>query len=1030
MLELIKIEPTGLGLTVRETVKEALSSELHAVLVPGLLDYIHHTCQDVFEADQRENRISSQGLAYLEQVIPTVRKLLDMDTSKHLQYLALAEVEPLMDVFMDHLRLSTDNQDAIKVKTWFCKLVSRVMALRDTISFRHEIKFRNRTMDKLLAFVSTAETTRPTGSEIASVELDVSCVSAMSDLLLGLPLQPVEDAPKDRVAAKSRLFLKYFTFLMNLTNRCNRLESEGSERPGRTRLPSRVLRSFDGLREQTTSAMSHLLAANVEVGLGHAIGMGYHFDPGVRLAFTEVLNRVLQSGAEFDTLAESVLSDRYGKLVDLCLDPSLAIPIALASVVDTDELDDLAALLVAVFQSRRSLLMLCGGLVRQEVTRSQNAGTLLRRNSLATKVVAHAFRVLDNGYLYNTLGPVLQDLIADERCYELDPNRTPQQTPEELNQSRHNVEDLCTAILTRLRDSIEDMPTSLRGILMVVRAAVASQFPEAELGAVGAIVFLRYISPAIVSPVQQGLLPDSTRLPLNVLRALLFASKVLQNIANGLQFASVKEPHMQGLNPFVNGEFDPMNRYLNALSALDEATVSNEDAAEDPTLVLKESDVLALHRVLHSYSERLGRDPASLQSAVRGGSGSVLDQVNTLLVQLGDPPKSKSNDRRYSYSATVDENKKLEDFLARHKFLATPTDEIEARNLFYRRGTTEDHRPVFYYIARRYMTGELDAEHIMYHALLTLKPVISGPFELVVDLTQFSRANEPSGPALEQFAGLIPPSLTQNLRRVYVLNAPRAFLGLAKRLNRYVLGSKFHKKVAFVNLPELQAQIPKLQLPASTLRLLDAPEHFTNVSLLGTNKRATPVQVRVGETGLQIQFTERVKVLHQMAQLTDVHATEDISELVLPAADDGPMTIEYARGADVLSLVAAVPVMERLSKAVAEVLRRHKLSKPEISSEWKVMRPSAVPGTLLNMALLNLGSAQPKLRLAAYNLLAAVTTTFDFNINNQLLEALGLAIPENNSSFIISVSERLAGQEPKLTSEFLDECLAGLSTST
>ena len=59
-----------------------------------------------------------------------------------------------------------------------------------------------------------------------------------------------------------------------------------------------------------------------------------------------------------------------------------------------------------------------------------------------------------------------------------------------------------------------------------------------------------------------------------------------------------------------------------------------------------------------------------------------------------------------------------------------------------------------------------------------------------------------------------------------------------------------------------------------------------------------------------------------------------------------------------------------------------------------------VPGTLLNMALLNLGSSDPNLRTAAYNLLCALTSTFDLKIEGHLLETNGLCIPSNNTIFI------------------------------
>ena len=75
------------------------------------------------------------------------------------------------------------------------------------------------------------------------------------------------------------------------------------------------------------------------------------------------------------------------------------------------------------------------------------------------------------------------------------------------------------------------------------------------------------------------------------------------------------------------------------------------------------------------------------------------------------------------------------------------------------------------------------------------------------------------------------------------------------------------------------------------------------------------------------------------------------------------------------------------------------------------------------MALLNLGSSDPNLRTAAYNLLCALTSTFDLKIEGHLLETNGVCIPSNNTIFIKSVSETLAQNEPHLTLEVLEECI-------
>ena len=65
--------------------------------------------------------------------------------------------------------------------------------------------------------------------------------------------------------------------------------------------------------------------------------MGYHRDPQTRAAFMEVLTQILQQGTEFDTLAETVLADRFERLVELVTmigdKGELPIAMALANVV-------------------------------------------------------------------------------------------------------------------------------------------------------------------------------------------------------------------------------------------------------------------------------------------------------------------------------------------------------------------------------------------------------------------------------------------------------------------------------------------------------------------------------------------------------------------------------------------------------------------------------------------------------------------------------------------------------------------------
>lgn len=121
---------------------------------------------------------------------------------------------------------------------------------------------------------------------------------------------------------------------------------------------------------------------------------------------------------------------------------------------------------------------------------------------------------------------------------------------------------------------------------------------------------------------------------------------------------------------------------------------------------------------------------------------------------------------------------------------------------------------------------------------------------------------------------------------------------------------------------------------------------------------------------------------------------------------------------------------DNIVQAVIHIRNRWELSQPDSVTVHQKIRPKDVPGTLLNMALLNLGSSDPNLRTAAYNQLCALTVTFDLKIEGQLLETQGLCIPSNNTIFIKEVSEKLATNEPHLTLEFLEECIQGFQRST
>ena len=103
----------------------------------------------------------------------------------------------------------------------------------------------------------------------------------------------------------------------------------------------------------------------------HSIGLGYHKDLQTRAAFMEVLTKILQQGTQFDTLAENVHSDRFDQLVQLVTmigdKGELPIAMALANVVTSNQMDELARVFVTLFDAKHLLSALLWNMFYREV---------------------------------------------------------------------------------------------------------------------------------------------------------------------------------------------------------------------------------------------------------------------------------------------------------------------------------------------------------------------------------------------------------------------------------------------------------------------------------------------------------------------------------------------------------------------------------------------------------------------------------------------------------------------------------------
>lgn len=137
-----------------------------------------------------------------------------------------------------------------------------------------------------------------------------------------------------------------------------------------------------------------------------------------------------------------------------------------------------------------------------------------------------------------------------------------------------------------------------------------------------------------VSPQELGIV--SRQVPASVKRGLMLMSKILQNIANHIEFS--KEQHMVSFNDFLRAHFE-QGRHFFVQIASDCETV---DQTAHSMSFISDANVLALHRLLWSHQERIG-DYLSSSRDHKAVGRRPFDKMATLLAYLG-PPEHKPVD--------------------------------------------------------------------------------------------------------------------------------------------------------------------------------------------------------------------------------------------------------------------------------------------------------------------------------------------------------------------------------------------------
>lgn len=151
---------------------------------------------------------------------------------------------------------------------------------------------------------------------------------------------------------------------------------------------------------------------------------------------------------------------------------------------------------------------------------------------------------------------------GDDISYEIDSTKLEENGDIKTNQ--RNLLKLTEQILNSILSSASNFPPQLHLMCTCLRRVLCKKYPQREtyLKAVGTVIFLRFINPAIVSPYESGIVDKQP--PARVMRGLMLVSKILQNIANNVEFS--KEEHMLPFNDFVRANFEPLRQWVSQIS--------------------------------------------------------------------------------------------------------------------------------------------------------------------------------------------------------------------------------------------------------------------------------------------------------------------------------------------------------------------------------------------------------------------------------------------------------------------------------
>ncbi|GAN04298.1 conserved hypothetical protein [Mucor ambiguus] len=670
---------------------------------------------------------------------------------------------------------------------------------------------------------------------------------------------------------------------------------------------------------------------------------------------------------------------------------------------------------------------------------------------MATRILSIFARETCVDYIRLTLQPAMELINAlpeESLTWEMDPQKL--NPNESVLVNKQNVCRATEIFLDAICNSTSNAPRLFRQELALIVQAVNKRFPDASKTAVGGFVFLRLFNPAILTPENSGFSKAALPKSKAVRRLLLQATRMMQNLANNMMFGA-KETHLISLNDFITGNLYRVASFLRDISVVPDngsgsnnnnnSSSSSSSKIESRGVRMDNISFVRLHRYMSDNLDKISRDLSVRRARSSTDTQKLLewkrtmDKLSNLLAQLGPPSELASSELNTTRNyALVNGNNFYSEFMRRNKH--RDLSHINSLNVFYQGGVSKGGRPVFYMITRNVLGENFDYELLIYYMLRVMEPYLNHPFELLFDLSRFTEDIEVPIHWMNQFFQLVFSEMNDYLVMLHLFNPNFHMQHYIRKLPR-ILTNKLVKRTRFaITINELSnfIALSEIRLPKETYEIeKEIGMSITNAFLVTNFKAMIPIKIKIGPEYMIVTTLREQEIFWSLNTiLNNVFGMTDITDVFLPAippskkvSSEGEIHITHDAGKSTMVLV--VPNREEVYKYLVD---RKKNFESNLTEVHHGIRPTDVPGRILNMALLNIGSDDPSLRSAAYSLLCSLCISFRFGIDHKLMNARDLCIPANSIDFIVSMSENLANSETHLTLEFLNECILGFNRSS